>query len=47
MFGDSFSKRKIVWSKRGDHIERREVDELQSAKNPQMNTTLEVEDKKQ
>lgn len=45
MFGDTFSKRKVVWSKRGDQIERREVDELQTAKNAQLDTKLEVQDK--
>lgn len=44
MFGDTFSKRKIVWSKRGDHIERHEVDKLE-AYHHFNGTKLELEDK--
>lgn len=44
MFGDSFTRKKIVWSKRGDNIERREEEIIE--KNPNLNTKIEVEDKK-
>jgi len=47
MFGDVFSQRKVVWKKRGDHIERCEVDNLNSARHAGMNAKLEVDNKKE
>ncbi len=44
MFGNDFVQRKVVWSKRGDHIERHEVDRLQTSHHFN-GTQLELEDK--
>ncbi len=46
MFGDSFSHKKIVWKKRGDNIERCEV-EIAPVFNSNLNTKIEVQDKEQ
>ena len=42
MFGDTFSRKKIIWSKRGDNIERKEVET--DSTNPHLSTKLKVED---